>query len=170
MTSFDSDETFNVLLGVTGSVATIKAQQVVQALQEVGLKRGRRVVVKVITTERAKHFLTRTERSETFPEINDGTQIARKNETPRNDEEEQEGSESPLEEDVEVLEGCEETEDLSDNGQDSRVQDHAVSGEEKVTDEVRPDYAAVEDTPDRILKSIYDVEEFAEVIDDSKGD
>ena len=48
----------NVLLCVTGSVAAIKTQQIVEELQrEFGGGGGSAVAIKVAVTERAKHFL-----------------------------------------------------------------------------------------------------------------
>ena len=47
----------NVLLCVTGSVAAIKAQQIVEELQREFGGGGSAVAIKVAVTERAKHFL-----------------------------------------------------------------------------------------------------------------
>ena len=62
VSSSSSETTFNILLGVTGSVATIKAEQIIRELLDVGLERPGKtraaaIAVKVIATERAKHFL-----------------------------------------------------------------------------------------------------------------
>jgi len=51
----DEGEPFNILLGVTASVAAIKADQVVLELLAVDIP-GRRPVVRVLLTERARHF------------------------------------------------------------------------------------------------------------------
>ena len=54
-------DTLKVLLGLTGSVASIKAVQLARALKSItpsprSNRRWRRVEVRAVTTERAKHF------------------------------------------------------------------------------------------------------------------
>ncbi len=55
-----SDESLKVLLGLTGSVASIKAVQLVQCLKSMtprgSFRTWERVEVRVIATERARHF------------------------------------------------------------------------------------------------------------------
>ena len=51
---------FNILLGLTGSVASIKAQKIIERLEELTfLESDLKVKVRVIATEAAKHFLER---------------------------------------------------------------------------------------------------------------
>ena len=47
------DRNLNILLGVTGSVATIKASEVVREMKKISTN----VTIKLITTQNAKHFL-----------------------------------------------------------------------------------------------------------------
>ena len=49
-------ETVNILLGLTGSVASIKAGEIVSSLKATNFC-DRKVRIKVIVTEKAKHFL-----------------------------------------------------------------------------------------------------------------
>lgn len=50
-------ESLNILLGVTGSVATIKAAEVVRELKERMKSQAKVVRVKVVTTAHSRHFL-----------------------------------------------------------------------------------------------------------------
>eukprot|EP01147_Barroeca_monosierra_P001429 gene1429-4590_t len=51
------DESLHILLGCTGSVASIKVPDVVEALQSISTSAGRKLEVKIVATASALHFV-----------------------------------------------------------------------------------------------------------------
>lgn len=167
-----AQETFNILLGVTGSVAAIKAEQIIEALREIDLKNGREVAVKVVATERAKYFLTKFEvknESPSQPLVGERKQVllikdAKKgNSLGTQEKVDKEKDKSSAENNsIDNVNNYEVVEEGKNSDHDSDISDEELGTKEKTEE------GAFDDAMEA-SKYIFQIEEFAEILDDKKG-